>query len=107
MKVELRDHIAQARHPVTNKPLVDDNGKPVPLFPDQRSIWLDGAMVGYVCGPPDFNIGFIVPESKISQFVRNLIAEQVRIELGKSGDVFSVAEPPIVEVEEDDADDSD
>lgn len=102
MKIELRDHIAQARHPITREPLYHE-GKPVPLFPDQHSIWLDGAMVGYVCGPPNYNIAFIVPESQIPEFVRKLIVEQVRITVGvEKPNVMSVQEPRQPEPEDDD-----
>mgnify|MGYP003649087883 CR=1 FL=1 len=36
--VELTQHPAQARHPVTNEPLFDDHGAPVPLLPTQRAM---------------------------------------------------------------------
>lgn len=50
MKIEIRPHPAQARHPITQEPLFyEDTGHPVPLFKDQKAIYLDGKMVGY-CG---------------------------------------------------------
>ena len=36
MEIEIRNHPAQARHPVTTAPLFDDDGMPVPLFPEER-----------------------------------------------------------------------
>ena len=76
MNLELRPHIAQARNPVTDQPLVDSEGQPVPLFPNQRSIFLDGALIGYVCEPPKRGLAFIVrgvPEQVIEE-TKKLVA---------------------------------
>lgn len=44
LKLQLRNHPAQRRHPFTDAPLFDDSNVPVPLFPDQRALylWSDG-----------------------------------------------------------------
>ncbi len=47
MQIEFRNHPAQARHPVLNTPLFDNEGKPIPLIKDQWAIYLEGVMVGY------------------------------------------------------------
>jgi hypothetical protein len=45
-KLTIENHPAQARF--AGKPLFDDEGRPIPLFPDQRSIRMDGQVVAYV-----------------------------------------------------------
>lgn len=50
--VELRAHPAQAED-IHGKKAVDKDGKPVPLFPDERSIYADGILVGYVGSAPE------------------------------------------------------
>lgn len=52
MKIELKPHPAQARNPKTDEPLFNDDGSAVSLFPELRSIYLDGALVGYTGSPP-------------------------------------------------------
>ena len=51
MKIELRNHPAQARDKRTGEPLFydDEQTQPVPLIVDQRAVYLNGRMVGY-CG---------------------------------------------------------
>ena len=78
MQIELKNHLAQARHPVTSKPLFDDNGTPVPLFPQQRSIWLDGVFIGYVCEPPTRSISILVagtPDAVLQSVEQAVIGE--------------------------------
>ena len=61
----LANHPAQARF--AGKPLFDDDGAPIPLFPDQRSIRLDGRVIALVS---QSRLSFIVegiPEAIKSQ----------------------------------------
>lgn len=78
MQVEIRNHPAQARNPVTDEPLVDAAGKPVPLFPDQRSIYVDGHMVAYA-QPKTGNIQFT---RHIDDAVQPLIVASARQLMG-------------------------
>lgn len=48
MNITLANHPSQARDPDTDQPLFDQNGKPVPLFRDQRSIVVDGKVQAYL-----------------------------------------------------------
>jgi hypothetical protein len=56
-ELTLVNHPSQARHPFTKKPLFDNDDNPVPLFPGQRCVKLDGRSVAYVSEAG--NIGFI------------------------------------------------
>ena len=48
MKITFRNHPSQRRHPIKkDEPLLDDDGQPVPLFPELRAIYLDDVMCGY------------------------------------------------------------
>ena len=53
MNFSISPHPAQARHPVTDEPLVHSRGElkgqPVSLLPKQRAVRLDGIMIGYYC----------------------------------------------------------
>ncbi len=73
--IELRNHPAQARHPITQEPLLYDDGKPVPLITDQRSIYLDGYMVGY-CHASGSWIAFIrdLPEA-VQDEIRKVVTD--------------------------------
>lgn len=61
-QLTIENHPSQAAHPFTGEPLFDDDGKPVPLFPDQRSIRLDGRVIAYVANG---NAMFIVPRESL------------------------------------------
>lgn len=91
MKFELRNHPAQARHPVTKAPLFDEDGAPVPLFPEMKAVYLDGFLMGY-CGKGPVNL--IRP---VDEYVRGKIEDFVRSELG---DVSAVSMPPVIEEED-------
>ena len=80
MNIELRPHPSQARHPRTDEPLTDSNGDPVPLFPNQRGIYLDGHLVGFVCEPPRRNLAFIV--QGLPEAVKTEAADLVAAEFG-------------------------
>lgn len=77
MLIELRDHPTQARHPITNEPLIGEDGRPVPAFPDDRSVWLDGVSIGYtsVTGP-------ITLITAVSPTIATAIIAHVESELG-------------------------
>lgn len=78
MNVELRNHPAQARHPVTREPLFDDAGKPVPHITDQKAVYLDGVMIGYAllaCKPPKLSL--TVPPRTMPPHIRDMVAKEV------------------------------
>ena len=45
--IELREHPARARDPVTNEILTDEQGNTIPAITDTRSIWINGMLAGY------------------------------------------------------------
>lgn len=96
MQVELRNHPAQARHPVTGAPLVDADGKPVPKITDQRAVYLDGVMIGYAllaCNPPKLSL--VVPPRSMPAHIRDMVAAEVERLLGKElGAVKQVPDRP-------------
>jgi len=87
--LEIRPHPAQARAPGTRKPLFYSDGTPVPLFPDQRSIWLGGALVGYTGTAPEAPITLI---RRQPAHIRGLILDAVRRELGTQPK--GISQPP-------------
>ena len=87
--VELTQHPAQARHPVTNEPLIDDHGAPVPLLPTQRAIRLDGFVIGYAS---KHGICFTIGESKLPQTVKDSAISLVESEFGTNPKVATVPE---------------
>ena len=98
-KLTLENHPAQAVHPFNRQRLFDADGKPVPLFPKQRSVKLDGRVIALV--NESGHISFIVPLSKLG-----VIADEAKLlvgnEFGAVGKVFAIAERTIpVEVDED------
>lgn len=76
INVELRPHPAQQKGP-NGEPLFDDIGKPVELLPDQRSVWLNGDMIGYCGTAPGTFISFILPPSKIGSALRQILVEKI------------------------------
>jgi len=99
MNITFRNHPAQARHPHTKQPLFTETGEPVPLFPDQRGIYLDGYLIGYCSAVPDQPVCLIV----------HLPVEQLDIIGAKVSETFgqpdSVNMPPLMPenpLEEDD-----
>ena len=87
--VELTQHPAQARHPISNAPLFDDDGKPVALLPDPRAIRLDYFVIGYASR---HGINFIVPKSKLPDWVYNTAVDLVEKEFGAVPNVSAVVE---------------
>ena len=87
--VELTQHPGQARHPVTNEPLIDDHGAPVPLLPTQRAIRLDGFVIGYAS---KHGICFTIGESKLPQTVKDSAISLVESEFGTKPNVVTVPE---------------
>lgn len=83
---------------VTKEPLFDNDGKPVPLFPDQRAITFEGRYVGYVNAKGD--IAFIVPETQLTAPVVAEARALVAKEFQAGGKCHIV--PDVVEPEEDD-----
>jgi len=84
----IENHPAQARHPITGKPLFRA-GVPVPLFPDERSVRLDGVVIAYVSDKK--NVLFIVPESRLGPIAAEAVA-LVERELGPVKKTTSVTE---------------
>ena len=87
--VELTQHPAQARHPVTNEPLFDDHGEPVPLLPNMRAIRLDGFVIGYASKNA---ICFTIGKSKLPQTVRDSVTSLAEAEFGTNPKVATVPE---------------
>jgi len=87
--VELTQHPAQARHPISNAPLFDDDGKPVALLPDHCAIRLDDLVIGYASR---HGINFIVPKSKLPDWVYNTAVNLVKKEFGDVPNVSAVVE---------------
>ena len=87
--VELTQHPAQARHPISNAPLFDDDGNPVGLLPDHRAIRLDDLVIGYASR---HGINFIVPKSKLPDWVYNTAVDLVEKEFGDVPNVSAVVE---------------
>ena len=87
--VELTQHPAQARHPVSNAPLFDDDGKPVALLADHRAIRLDKLVIGYASR---HGINFIVPKSKLPDWVYNTAFDLVEKEFGAVPQVSKIPE---------------
>jgi hypothetical protein len=79
--IELKQHPAQARHPVTNDPLWDDDGNPRPLLPSQRSVVWDGAIIGYASKN---GIAFTLESSKVPDWVRDEAKALVEKEFNSS-----------------------
>ena len=94
MKFELRNHPAQARHPITKEPLVKD-GAPVPLFPDMRGIYLDGVLIGYCGDKADKPVSLIVSGSEA------LLADVKQFVTKSIGAPKSVSAPPERRAEDD------
>ena len=98
-ELTIGNHPAQAAHPFTRKLLVDENGDPVPLFPKEKSIRLDGRVIAFVNEGLDIN--FIVPLSKLG-----VIADEakalVKSELGGIGQSNAIADRTIpIDVDDD------
>ena len=93
MNVELRNHPAQARHPVTDAPLFEEDGKtPVPMITDQKMIMLEGFQVGYstIDGPGRGSVQFT---RTVTDAVAQRVAEAARKLAGIESDA-RVAVPP-------------
>lgn len=76
-KLSLRNHPALADHPSDpGRKLVVD-GKFVPLFPEQRGIYLDDLCIGYVSDPPACNVAIIYPQyAGVIDQVRELVRRE-------------------------------
>ncbi len=57
--IELREHPARARDPVTNELLTDANGKTIPLIRDQQAIFINGMHAGYCGDKPGMGVALI------------------------------------------------
>lgn len=78
MNFKLKNHPAQARHFRTKKPLTDETGNPVPLFPEQRALYFDDFLIAYVIpGADSCKTLFIVPESNLTKAVCDAAKEFV------------------------------
>ena len=103
MNIELRQHPAQARHPVTKEPLWRD-GSPVPLLPNMRAIYLDGKLIGYVGTQPGAPVTLIY---QVSEAVRASVQQVVNEQYEQGDKPRAVRMPPEqrptdIEEEEDD-----
>lgn len=103
LEFELRNHPSQERHPTTNEPLEDKDGRPVPLFPDQRSLWIVGdspKMIAYVSSCK--NVAFI---AVVSDHVKDAARAFVVDSLGDISKVSGVSEAVEPDEEDNDFDD--
>jgi len=100
LNIEVKNHPAQAQNPVTGEPLKDEQGKPVPLFPDERSVWLDGKTVAYIGSPPNYPLMFIVPAERLGSYVVDRIKEQVLVQTGRQPVKVSSVPVPSIESED-------
>ena len=91
MKIELRNHPAQARHPITREPLKDEEGGPVPLFPNQRGVFLDGYCIGYVATHENAPVCLT---QRMSESVRAAVRKRVNEELPQGEKPRAVNMPP-------------
>ena len=104
MDITFRNHPAQARNSITGEPLEDIYGEPVPLFPDQRAIYVDGVMCGYCSSKPGEPITLTV-HMPVEQ--TEIINQRVEETFGRAA---SLSMPPLMpenpldtsEVDEDD-----
>ena len=87
-KLTIENHPSQARHPISDEPLFKD-GKPVPLFPDQRSIKLDGTIIAYVNAAG--KVMFIMPENKLPGTIADEALDLAASEYGGKSEVHFVA----------------
>lgn len=92
INVELRPHPAVAQ--LDGKPLIADDGTPVPLLPDQRSVWLNGLMVGYCGANPGTPLSFIVGPRRLPPAVREIVATKVAELRGGSASKTTVVPDP-------------
>ncbi len=77
--VELRQHPAQARHPVTNDPLFDEDGNPRPLLPDQRAVYWDDICIGYAS---KHGVAFTIEVSQVPEWLQVEVGDLVEAEFG-------------------------
>lgn len=102
LKLELRNHTAQKQisDPRTGlrEPLLDTDGKPVPLFPQFHSIFLDGRDIGQCWKEPGH--GVILTEHfdhDVAEAIKSWVGEQI-------GGATLVSYPPELQIEDDDED---
>lgn len=93
LNFELRNHPAQARHPVTKAPLFDADNKPVPLFPKMRALYLDGVLIAYCQALPGYPVTFT---HFVDAHVSEAASDFVEAEIGR---VASINMPPEIDDE--------
>lgn len=102
MELELKNHPAIADHPTKpGQKLYDADGVGIPLFPDERSVWLDGSMIGYVGPAPARGFNSLVPKSKLPEQLLDAVTKLVERELGTAPAKSCFAAEPIEEDLED------
>lgn len=84
-ELTIGNHPAQARHPVTNELLFDNDGVAVPMFPDQKSIRFDGTIVAYVA-----NGNLLIINSRLP----SAIVDEMKDLAATLGDVNQVSTVP-------------
>ena len=108
MKLELKNHPAIADHPTKpGQKLTDENGVGIPLFPDERSVWLDGSMIGYIGPAPGRGFNSLVPKSRLPVQLLDAVSDLVEKELGARPAKSCFASEPPVETLEDEIEDFD
>ena len=110
-ELTIGNHPAQQRHPLTREPLFDEDGNPVPLFPDQRSVKLDGTVIAYVGKNRQgdkWNVCFLHPHKALGVIAQEA-CDLVNSELGPVAGSAAPLPPPEreePEIEEPDDDES-
>jgi len=98
--LSIGNHPSQARHPITGKPWFDEQGVYIPLFPDQRSIKLDGFVIAYVSA--EGNIAFLAPFENLPPGLKSQALEMVAAEFIEPKNVVAPPKMKVPQPEEDD-----
>lgn len=101
MKFAIRNHPAQLS--IAGVPQYDDDGIPVPLFPDQKALTLDGRMIAYIS---KHGVSFTICLNRLGPVVHKAALEYVRENYGMVPKVSAVPDDRKIE-EYDDDDESD
>lgn len=99
-KLTIGPHPAQATDPFTHKPLFDDDGVPVPLITDQKTVRLDGRVIAYISSG---GVSFIVAKNKLGAVYDEALALAETV-AGKPGNVSAVPDMDERETELDEED---
>lgn len=101
-ELKIGNHPAQADHPIKKgEKLFDNDGHPVPLFPKQKAIYLDGQVIAHVTTAR--KVVFLVPIETLTEHIRDVALSLVDAELGPPTGAFVI---PKIETQAQDEDDT-